>query len=148
MLMKGTSFFRLAATLYAENNYVVRQSTVLRKVVECFFLQNSNKQSTYENLLRSIETSYGLQISIEELQAIVTASPDSFFSNPVGRVEDHQLSLSGVRFLALTGKPQEKSLDHFIDEFLKNPAYLRKQSPWQTSAIYGSASRPATTRST
>ena len=61
--------FRLAAVLYADNNYEVAPKTIIRKVIESALLSNGNKAINIHSLIDFVHESYNLHLVEEEVKS-------------------------------------------------------------------------------
>jgi hypothetical protein len=109
--------FRLAAILYADNNYEVKTKTIHKKIIESIFIENNNEIISIHNLIDLVQTKYNLIFTFEEVQEIVS-KVDTFNTSPC-KSEELKISLSNKRFEALSSKIINNNLDYFIIEFHK-----------------------------
>ena len=110
--------FRLAAVLYADNNYEVAPKTILRKVIESALLSNLNMPLNIHQLIDFIHTSYNLHLDEQEVKGIVTSEKEEgFLINE--KNGDTIVSLSEKRKQTIESKLSNKTIDYFIDEFEK-----------------------------
>jgi hypothetical protein len=110
--------FRLAAVLYADNNYEVNPKTIHRKIIESVFLDNNNSQSSIHVIINIIEKDYGFIFDFEEVNDILTRNTESHFL--LGKNADGELTatLSPKRFSLISAKLNSNNIDFFIQEFL------------------------------
>lgn len=122
---KGIQLFRLAAVLYADNNYEVSTNTILRKVMECALLTNDNKPFTTHGLIDFILANYNLNVSEDEIFEIIEKANDEYFL--INKKQDNTfVCLSEKRRLALDTKLNEKTIDFFINEFIDTNDDIRE----------------------
>ena len=115
--------FRLAAVLYADNNYEVAPKTIIKKVIESALLSNENKSINIHQLIDFIYSTYNLHLVEEEVKNIVTSDKeDGFLCNQ--KNEDTIVCLSEKRKQVIETKLSNKTIDYFIDEFEKAKAAL------------------------
>lgn len=115
--------FRLAAVLYADNNYEVAPKTIIRKVVESALLSNGNKAINIDQLIDLINEAYNLHLVVEEVKAIVTSDKEEgFLINE--KNGDTIICLSEKRRQVIESKLSKKTIDYFIEEFQKEFASL------------------------
>ena len=76
----NNQLFRLAAVLYADNNFEVSTKTIIRKVIECAILSNSNKPLNVHQIIEFVHTSYNLHLIEEEVISIVTHEKEEGFA--------------------------------------------------------------------
>lgn len=112
------NLFRLAAVLYADNNYEVSSKTTLKKIVEAAILDNGNKSTSIHTIISLIDQNYHLQLDESEINAIVKANPDSFISKE--NKGELFVYLSEKRKLNLDKKLSGKTIDVFITEFVQS----------------------------
>lgn len=111
--------FRLAAVLYAENNYEVTPKTIHRKIIESIFLDNDNQEITIHAIIENIETNCGFVFDFEEVSEIIKKDEDTYFR--VGRGTDQELliTLTPKRLEAINSKLNANNIDYFILQFLE-----------------------------
>ncbi len=110
--------FRLAAVLYADNNYEVAPKTIIRKIIESALLSNGNRTINIHQLIDLIHKSYNLYLLEEEVKAIVTSDKeDGFLVNK--KNDDIIVCLSEKRKQVIESKLSNKTIDYFIGEFEK-----------------------------
>lgn len=114
---KEIQLFRLAAVLYADNNYEVSTNTILRKVIECALLTNDNKPFTTHGLIDFITANYNLNITEDEVFEIIEKANEGYFL--INKKRDNTfVCLSKKRKFTLDTKLNEKTIEFFIDEFI------------------------------
>ena len=106
--------FRLAAVLYADNNYEVNSRTIHKKIVESVFLDTSNQYMTVDEILSHIEKNYNLIFTEEEIERLLT-DQKNFVTNV--RKNEVFIRLTDRRLLLLQEKIGKNSIDHFIRLF-------------------------------
>jgi len=111
--------FRLAAVLYADNNYEVTPKTIHRKIIESVFLDNDNAEVTVHEIVDYIEKKCGFVFDFEEVSEIVKKDIDTHFR--LGKNNDQELlvSLAPKRLEAIKNKLNVNNIDYFILEFLE-----------------------------
>jgi len=114
----NNQLFRLAAVLYADNNYEVSTKTIIRKVIECAILSNGNKPLNIHQIIEFVQTSYNLDLIEEEVISIVTHEKEEGFAVNVKK-EEIIINLTEKRKIHLESKVSNKTIDFFIDEFVK-----------------------------
>ena len=110
--------FRLAAVLYADNNYEVAPKTILRKVIESALLSNNNKSINIHQLIDFIHITYNLHLDEQEVKSIVTSDKEEGFLIKE-KAENIIVSLSEKRKKNIESKLTNKTIDYFITEFEK-----------------------------
>lgn len=111
--------FRLAAVLYADNNYEVTPRTIHKKIIESALLSNDNKQLSIDSIIDYIQENYYIQFDEAEITNIVTSpKEDGFLANQ--KNGETYVCLSEKRKQALQGKISKKTIDYFICEFEKD----------------------------
>ncbi|MBF4470939.1 hypothetical protein [Flavobacterium sp. HJJ] len=113
----NTEIFRLAAILYADNNYEVNPKTIHRKVIESLFIENQNNFLGVHSLIDLIKQKYNLDFTVEEINEIV--SDGFFFSTSSCKVEELKITLTAKRYETIAGKITSNNLEYFISEFHK-----------------------------
>lgn len=140
----NTEIFRLAAILYADNNYEVAPKTLHRKVIESIFIDNNNDFIGIHSLIDSLKSKYILDFTEEEIKDIV--SDTNFFNTSNCKVEDLKITLTAKRFENISKKINSNNLDFFIQEFqvinqsfnlkdLKNVVYRFLYEIFQTNIL-------------
>lgn len=116
----NADIFRLAAILYADNNYEVNPKMIHRKIIESILLDNNNNIIGIHTLIDAIKTKYELDFTFEEIQDIV--NDNKYFNSSYCKNEDIKISLIHKRFEILSKNIEYKNLDYFIFQFQKfNP---------------------------
>lgn len=110
--------FRLAAVLYADNNYEVAPKTIHRKIIESGLLSNDNKQLSIHQIIDYIHENYNIQFDEAEISSIVNSDKEEGFLINSKNGETF-VCLSEKRKLALQSKISNKTIDYFICEFEK-----------------------------
>lgn len=115
--------FRLAAVLYADNNYEITPKTIHKKVIESALLSNGNKKINIHQLIDFIHKNYNFNFDEQEVISIVTNEKEDGFliQNKSGETI---VSLSEKRKRTLETKISDKTIDHFIVEFEKEKKAL------------------------
>lgn len=111
--------FRLAAVLYADNNYEISSKNVIRKIIESVFIDRNNKACTIHELIEFIANSYEIQIEEGEITSVITDNKYSHHFD-VNYSEESYIRLSERRLQTLQNKIHNKTIDYFIDEFAEN----------------------------
>lgn len=114
--MINTDIFRLAAVLYADNNYEVNPKTIYRRIIESILLDNNNDVIGIHALIDTIKAKYELDFTFEEIQEII--KDDKYFNSSY-KNEDIKISIVHNRFKTLCENVKHKNLDYFISEFQK-----------------------------
>lgn len=114
----NTEIFRLAAILYADNNYEVSPKTLHRKVIESIFIDNSNNFIGIHSLIDNIRSKYSLDFVEEEIKTIVLDT--EYFNTSSCKIEEIKITLTAKRYDTISKKINRNNLDFFIQEFHKN----------------------------
>lgn len=117
--MKNTTsneLFRLAAILYADNNYEVSTQTIHKKVVESALSASGNQFVSIPSLCTKISELYDLVFSEEDvLNVILNPKNDGFeLSSFQG---ERMVKLTLQRESVITSKIKDKTIDDYISEF-------------------------------
>lgn len=110
--------FRLAAVLYADNNYEVNPKTIHRKIIESVFLDNNNEAISSHSIIEFIEKDYGFIFDFEEVNDILVKNAETHFLLGKNSNEDLVASLTPQRFTLINSKLNSNNIDFFIQEFL------------------------------
>ena len=111
--------FRLAAVLYADNNYEVSSKTIHRKIIESSLLDNENKQMTIHQIIDFIESNYHFTFDEEEIKSIVTSQKEEGFHLGKDKGNNYLVCLTEQRRQTLLSKINTQNIDYFITEFIK-----------------------------
>lgn len=111
--------FRLAAVLYADNNYEVSSKTIHRKIIESALLGNENKQMSIDQIIHSIELNYHFTFDEEEIKSIVTNPKEDGFHLGKDKYNNYSVCLTEQRRQTLLSKINTQNIDYFITEFIK-----------------------------
>ncbi|WP_026726038.1 hypothetical protein [Flavobacterium sasangense] len=140
----NSEIFRLAAVLYADNNYEVSPITLHRKIIESIFIDNNNDFIGIHALIDKIKLQYSLDFTEEEIKNIV--SDEIYFHTSVCKIEELKITLSAKRYENISNKIRNNNLDFFIQEFhnvnyefvlqdLKNIIYSFLYEVFQTNIL-------------
>jgi hypothetical protein len=110
--------FRLAAVVYADNNYDVVPQTIHKKIIESVLLECGSKEYSVHQIIDFAQSRYRLTFVEEDIREIVTDTKnEGFHTNTVhGNIF---VCLTEKRRQALQSKINNKTIDYFIDEFQK-----------------------------
>lgn len=111
--------FRLAAVLYADNNYEVSSKTIHRKIIESALLDNENKQMSIHHIIDFIEANYHFTFDEEEIKSIVTSPKEEGFHLGKDKGNNYLVCLTEQRRQTLLSKINTQNIDYFITEFIK-----------------------------
>ena len=115
--------FRLAAVLYADNNYEVAPKTIHRKVIESVLLECGAVEYSVHQIIDFIQERYSITFDEESVKEIITnKKEEGFLTNQ--RNGDLFVCLSEKRKQTLLTKISNKTIDFFISEFQKEYAQL------------------------
>jgi hypothetical protein len=114
--MNKNQLFRLAAVLYADNNYEVAPKTIIRKVIESALLSNGNKPINLHELIDFIYISYNLHFDELEVKNIVLNEKEKGFliNDKNGEII---ICLSEKRKQAIESKLSNRTIDYYIQVF-------------------------------
>jgi hypothetical protein len=117
--------FRLAAVLYAENNYEVTPKTIHRKIIESVFLDNDNVELTVHSIIENIEKNLGFIFDFEEVAGIVKKDENTYFRLGKDNEQELLVSLTPKRLETIKLKVNTNNIDYFILQFLEeNPGLV------------------------
>lgn len=115
--------FRLAAVLYADNNYEVAPKLIIKKVIESALVSNGNKAVNLHSLIDFIHANYNLIFDEQEIKGIVTnEKEESFLIKEKG--EETIVCLTEKRKNTIESKLTNRTIDFFICEFEKQKKTL------------------------
>ncbi|NCD41076.1 MAG: hypothetical protein EOL88_03200 [Bacteroidia bacterium] len=115
--------FRLAAVLYADNNYEVAPKTIHRKVIESVLLECGAVEYSIHQIIDFVQEQYSITFDEESVKEIVTSKKEEGFLTNY-RNGDLFVCLSEKRKQTLQTKISNKTIDFFISEFQKEFAQL------------------------
>jgi len=107
--------FRLAAVLYADNNYEVSSKTLHKKVIESIFIDNNNDFVGLHSLIDKLKKQYNLDFTEEEVKNVISDTDN--FNITSCKIEEIKITLSAKRFDTIKNKIVHSNLDYFIEEF-------------------------------
>lgn len=110
--------FRLAAVLYADNNYEVNPATIHRKILESVFLDNDNSELTVHAIIEIIEKDFNFVFDFEEVSEIILQNQTSHFLVGKNAAGDLLVSLTEKRLQLVKSKLTTNNIDYFIILFL------------------------------
>lgn len=116
--------FRLAAVLYADNNYEVKPSTIHKKIIESALLECNSKECSIHTIIDFIQVNYNIIFEEDDLKEIVTSDNDRFFTN--NRNGILFICLNEKRKQSLLSKIKTRNIDFFIDEFISSQTTLKE----------------------
>ncbi|TWP27311.1 hypothetical protein ETU08_08795 [Apibacter muscae] len=111
----NSNIFRLAAILYADNNYEVSTKTINRKIIESVFLDNNNEIHPIHKLIEVIQDKYEFIFMVDEIREIVSCN-EYFIISPC-KTNELNISLTLNRFEFLKKKVSSNNIDYFISQF-------------------------------
>lgn len=111
-----SQLFRLAAVLYADNNYEVTTKTIYRKVIESVLLECDKNELTIHEIIDYSQNKYGIIIDETDIVSIIYNTKQEYFYS-VSRYKDTYVSLTEKRKIVLCEKISNKNIDYFIDMF-------------------------------
>lgn len=109
--------FRLAAVLYADDNYRVVPKTTIKKIVESVFINNNNSKLGLTELSNTIDEYYSIKITRDEIGEVIQEDDGSHFIEDIGENGGIYYSLSNGRLKLIENKIQKKGIDHFISRY-------------------------------
>lgn len=119
---RRTELFRLAAVLYADNNYELSLKSIHRKIVESALLESKDYQQSIHEIIDFIQEAYGILVS-EDIVLNAIEDKDKFHQN--NKNGNVYIGLTEKRKLHLSNKVVNKTIDHFINEFQKEYSNLK-----------------------
>lgn len=114
--------FRLAAVLYADNNYEVAPKTIHRKIIESVLLECNAKEFSVHQIIDFIQDNYNLTFEEESINEIVIREHERFLTN--NRNGNLYVCLTENRKQTLLSKISNKTIDYFIEEFQRDSQQL------------------------
>ncbi|MGE4309199.1 coiled-coil domain-containing protein [Bacteroides sp.] len=111
----ANQLFRLAAVLYADNNYEVTPKTIHRKIIESVLLESKSVECTVHQIIDFIHDNYNLLFEEEIIKEIVNNEQDRFLTD--FRDGNLYICLTQSRRQTLLSKIEARNIDYFIAEF-------------------------------
>ncbi len=121
---KQKDLFRLAAVLYADNNYEVSSKTIHKKIIESVFIDNENKELNAHQIIELIQTNYSFIFDIEEIVSIVNNPKETGFLVRPKSDGEHLICLNPNRAATLKSKLEGNSIEFYINEFVESHSEL------------------------
>ena len=125
-----SQLFRLAAVLYADNNYEVSPKTIHRKVIESILLELGKKESSIHEIIDFSQNNYGITLDETDIKLIVQSQKQDYFHS-ITRNGEIIISLTEKRRMALKEKISNKTIDHFINIFGEEYEQLCKNTNYK-----------------
>lgn len=117
--MKNTTsneLFRLAAILYADNNYEVSTQTIHKKVIESALSANGNQFVSIPSLCAKISELYELVFTEEDVLIVINNPKNDGFELSTFNGE-RMIKLSLQRECVIASKIKDQTIDDYISEF-------------------------------
>lgn len=117
--MKNTTsneLFRLAAILYADNNYEVSTQTIHKKVIESALSANGNQFVSIPSLCAKISELYELVFTEEDVLTVINNPKNDGFELSTFNGE-RMIKLSLQRECVIASKIKDQTIDDYISEF-------------------------------
>jgi hypothetical protein len=108
--------FRLAAVLYADNNYDVVPKTIHKKIVESVLLECNSKELSTHQIIDYVDKQYKITLDEEAIIGIIKENKNDSFHFHYNN-GDIFVCLSEKRKISLNEKISHKNINYFIDEF-------------------------------
>lgn len=115
--------FRLAAILYADNNYDIKTNTIYKKIIESILLECGKRECTLHHIVDYAKKNYNLTIEEEHIKSIVTHPKQVGFLVDF-RNENCYIALDQKRKQTIEQKISNKTIEHFIIQFEKENSQL------------------------
>jgi hypothetical protein len=120
--------FRLAAILYADNNYDVSPATIYRKIIESVFIQAQNKELSIDDIISEARLHYSISLEHGEVESILRSRKNNIFEIIRRPKTDDKFVLQSHRFATLLSKISENNIEYFIEIFGKDNPELEISS--------------------
>ena len=109
--------FRLAAVLYADNNYEVKPKTIYKKIIESVLIECGSKECSIHQIIDFAQNKYNIVFEESTIVGIITNNEDNFHTNKRG--DDLFVCLTEKRRQVLLAKIDNRTIDYFISQFHK-----------------------------
>jgi len=126
------NLFRLSALLYRNENYDVKKTTILRKIIESVFIDENKKMYILE-VIEFCEIHYCLTLGKKEIESIVKRNTDVF---NIKYIDDGDIyfNLLEKKYITLS-KFKSLGIEQHINNFIENNN-LSKKANEITDIIY------------
>lgn len=112
----SNELFRLAAILYADNNYEVSTQTIHKKVIESALSANGNQFVSIPSLCTKISELYALVFTEEDVLTVINNPKNDGFELSTFNGE-RMIKLSLQRECVIASKIKDQTIDDYISEF-------------------------------
>lgn len=109
--------FRLAAILYADNNYDVSPTTIYRKIIESVFIQAQNIELSIDDIISESQLNYTIVLEYKEVDSILKSQKNNYFELIQRPQSDKKFKLQPQRYSALLSKISKNNIEYFIESF-------------------------------
>lgn len=117
--MNSKNIIRTAAIVFSEENTTLKTSTVQRKIIESVFVENNNKELTFDNIIDDLKKSLNMDFDIEEVKTIVKDEKKSKFDLRLdSKQNEFFIKLEHKRFDSLKEREVQYSIEPQIQKFI------------------------------
>lgn len=117
--MNNKNIIRTAAIVFSEENTTLKTTTVQRKIIESVFVENENKELTFDSIIDELKKSLNMDFYVEEVKAIVRDEKKSKFDLRLdNKQNEYFVKLENNRFDNLKEKEAQYSIEPQIEKFI------------------------------
>jgi len=118
--MESSNIFRLAAVLYADNNYNVKRESIIKKIIDTVFLNNCNNECTIYEISDFCAKEYGINIAESEIADIIFSKYENHYNISKDNVGQIRINLTIERFNNVLNKDKNNNILNFIEKFISD----------------------------
>lgn len=111
------NIFRLAAILYADQNYNISTKSIIRKIIESVYIETNESNYSIDDIINYCETNYSMQFDYEEIKNIVCDEKEKSFMTYQSKDGELIAQLNESRRQIILSKISSNSIDKFISDF-------------------------------
>jgi hypothetical protein len=117
--MNNKNIIRTAAIVFSEEHTALKTLTVQRKIIESVFVENTNHELTFDNIIDELKNSLNMDFDYEEVKKIVETDKKSYFELRLDvKTNEYFIKLEHNRFENLKEKEYQYSIEPQIQKFI------------------------------
>ncbi len=117
--MNSKNIIRTAAIVYSEESTALKTKTVQRKIIESVFVENENKELTFDATIDELKKSLNMDFDYEEVKNIVEDEKKSYFELRFDiKQNEYFIKLEKRRYDNLKEKENQFSIEPQIQRFI------------------------------
>lgn len=118
--METSNIFRLAAVLYADNNYNIKRESIIKKIIDTVFLNNCNNKCTIYEISDFCAKEYAIDIAESEIADIIFSKYEKHYNISRDSAGQIYIKLTEERFNNVLDKDENNNILNFIEKFIKD----------------------------